>query len=102
MLFRSAHVLAFVLAADCPVRLIDWSPALLLSGVWDASTKTARMAFSVKGENAEVKWASKAKLVSVMESGKPVKTRAISKWGGWTEYLTTIKAGKHELVVTVR
>ncbi len=101
-MLRDAHVLAFILAADCPVRLIDWSPALPLSGVWDASTKTARMAFSVQGENAEVKWASKAKLVSVMESGKPVKTRVISMLDGWTVYLTTIKAGKHELVVIVR
>ena len=93
--------MAFVLASDCPVRLIDWSPALPISGVWDAATKTARMSFTVKGPSAEIKWACRTKIANVKVSGKPVAYKVVSKRGDWVEYSVKIGNGTKTMTITV-
>ncbi len=98
-MFRFVHVLAGMLAWDVPVRLLDWSPASILSGQWDDKTQTATIQIKVEKEPATIQLTVKSDHFKILADGKPVETKQIDRWQDWKVVSFDLPPGTHQVEV---
>jgi len=96
---RDAHVLAALVAWNCPVRLVDWSPAYVSQAAWDDQTGAAIRLESAKGAKIKLTFHDRLKSPQFMVDGKPVTVSTIKKWDSWTLVGLDVPAGTHELKI---
>jgi hypothetical protein len=98
-MLRYTHVLAGMLAWDVPVRLLDWSPASILSGRWDDKTRTAAIQINVKKEPAVIQLTVKDNHFTILADGKAVEVKQIDRWQDWKVISFTLPPGTHQVEV---
>ncbi len=97
-LLRDAHVATGLLSWEVPVRLIEWSPALIEYAGWDKKAG-AKIGIEVKKSPIQVQIAVHSGLKSkeLFLDGKPVPAVTLEEWKQWTLFGVTVPAGKHVL-----
>ncbi len=96
---RYVHVLAGMLAWDVPVRLLDWSPASILSGRWDEKTRTATFQIKAEREPATIQLTVKSDHFNILADGKTVEMKQIDHWQDWRVMSFDLQPGIHQVEV---
>jgi len=99
-MLRDSHVVAALVSWDCPVRLIDWSPAYISHAAWDESSG-AIIRLDVPQGGAKIKLTVNDSIKSPKFTldGKPISAAVQKKWKQWTLVGIDVPAGSHELGV---
>lgn len=97
-LLRDAHALAILLARDCPVRLIEWSPAYVRSAVWD-DKRGAAITIDVPPSGSRLEVALRPGVRRTLLDGKPVPATPLRTWASWTLFQIEAPSGRHELTI---
>jgi hypothetical protein len=98
-LLRDAHVAASLLAWDCPVRLVDWSPAYVESARWDAEAQAARITLDAGPSRARVRWCGRGKPARVRVDGQTARPVPAGQEEEWSLLALEVAPGRHELVI---
>jgi hypothetical protein len=98
-MLRDVHAIAAMLAWDCPVRLIDWSPAYVESARWDDAAKTADIRVDAGKTEAIIQLAVNRPSPRVSMDGSPVPVKMAGEWNSWKEIRVTVPAGRHTVAV---
>ena len=97
---RDAHVLATLVAWNCPVRLVDWAPAYIQHAAWDKQTgATIRLEAPAGGAKIKMTVHDRLETPHFTLDGNAVTATAGKKWEEWTLFTVAIPAGSHELKV---
>lgn len=99
---RDAHVAAMIVAWDCPVRLVEWTPARILSARWEAATRCARIEVEAGRGGAAVSWDQMGTEAPVSLDGRAASVQRGAKHGGRTLVTLRVPAGRHEIRVEMR
>ncbi len=97
-MLRNTHAVASLLSWDCPVRLIDWSPAYVESARWDRAGGSANVRLTAD-EPTTLHMLVRAEDAEITADGQPVEVRKKGVWDGWRELRFDLPAGRHELTV---
>ncbi len=98
-MLRDVHVIAALLAWDCPVRLIDWAPAYISSGQWDEKAKIATLGIDAGKTAARIRLAVKANGAEVLLNGQKVSASIMNRWKDWIVVAVDIPSGVHHVNV---
>jgi len=99
-MLRDAHVAAAMLSWDCPVRLIDWSPAYIESGRWDRMAETATIAVNAEGQPAQLRIAATMDAPAVHVDGQAVEPKVVDDWRQWTLLAVEVGPGQHKATIS--
>ncbi len=97
-MLRHVHVLAGLLAWECPVRLLDWTPAQITAGKWDSQNKQAIISLTSKTP-AQVRLAVQFASPVVLLDDQPIATNSVDTWEPWRVVEFSVPAGEHTIVV---
>jgi hypothetical protein len=89
-------------AWDCPVRLVDWTPAYIESARWDEAARCARILLNAGAAGATVSWSQRGAAASLTLDGRPLKAVRGKASAGWAPMHTRVPPGRHELVLQAR
>ena len=96
---RDTHVIAAILAWDCPVHLVDWAPAYVQAATWDDESGTAEIRVDAGDDGAQVRLAVKMAAYRVDLDGNPAEAPKLDESGDFTLVAVDVPAGVH--VVTL-
>jgi hypothetical protein len=98
-MLRDTHLIAAILAWECPVRLIDWTPGRITSGKWNEKSRSAKIGIESNVAPASLSVAIRAKNVTVKLDGKPVTARSGEETDRWKQFTIAVPIGIHEIIV---
>jgi len=96
-MLRDAHVYTGLMSWDVPVRMLDWAPAYLASGVWDAADTAAIIRLECGVPSTRVRFAVRAGGVTVTLNGRALTPEPDGERGAWRSYWLRLGRGAHEL-----
>ncbi len=94
-LLRDVHTVAGLLAWDVPVRLLDWAPAYVSQGRWDAQSRTATISLSTV-QPAMIRLAVRAPAATI-KADVSILARQTAEWDDWRVLEFELSPGDHVL-----
>ena len=98
-MLRDVHVITELLAWDCPLRLVDWTPGYITSGKWDEKTKSAVIGIETKDKPAHVYIAVRAENMTAKIDDKNVTVKHVKEIGPWKQFDIKVSPGTHTITI---
>jgi len=98
-LLRDVHCFTEILSAECPVKLLDWTPGYIESACWNDQSGRAEIGVDGLTTGAQVWIAVRGKTATLELDQKPAEATLVERWNGWTVFSVNVPAGAHTLTI---